>query len=410
MVATAMLLAACSSDNADVAATSTSVEPTTTTTPPDGRLKIGFLLPVTGPGAALGRSLLAGGQMAVEEINRAGGLLGSPVTVVTRDEGGSSAVASPSIDDLIDANVDVIVGPASSRVAFSVLGRAIQAGVAVCSPTNTAIGLSSYPDRDLYLRTIPSDSLQAVAIGELVERSGNTSIAVLAPDDDYGTAFRSALVANLQQRGLTVTGTYSYEAADGDLTSAARLALTDDTENVVLIGSGDGGAAMLSAVRSVDPELPVFVNDAMKSPSVVAALGEKAGELLTGVTGVAPSAEPDSREFVDAFALGQPLLSDDFAAYAYDCVNLLAIAASAAGSDDPRLLVQQLVGVSTSGNPCSTFEKCNRLLALDQNINLRGASGDLDLDDNGDVTSGDYQSFTFDETGSPVDGDAFFVP
>ena len=72
----------------------------------------------------------------------------------------------------------------------------------MCSPTNTAIGLASYPDRGLYFRTIPSDAMEAVALSRLVDETGETTVGVVAPDDDFGSAFSDTLVSDLSAGGL----------------------------------------------------------------------------------------------------------------------------------------------------------------------------------------------------------------
>ncbi len=412
MIATTCLvaLAACTSTGPNPAPTTTSTSRTLADQSDDGVVRIGLLLPDTGPGAALGQSLLGGALLAVQQINAAGGVLGSPIETVRRDEGASPSAAVSAIDQLLDRDVDVIVGPASSRLAYSVLAHAVDEGVGVCSPTNTAIGLRAFPDRDLYFRTVPSDALQARAIGELVERSGDTMVSVLAPDDDFGVTFGAALLADLESRGLDVTGPILYGASNDDLKAAATSALDGDAQNLVLVGAGAAGASMLSAVRAQSPEVPVFVNDAMKSPTASGSLGERAGIVLAGVTGVGPDAEPTSTTFRERFAVAEPELSDDFAGYAYDCVNLIAVGALVASNDDAPAIITQLDGVTNSGNPCSSFVACAELVEQGQNIAMVGTTGDLDLDLKGDPKSGVFRTFTFDGTGSPIDGELIPVP
>ena len=106
--------------------TSTVVAPTTTTLPPranDGVLKIGGFLPRTGPGAALGEPMIAAVDEAVADINQAGGVLGRNVGLEAVDENSGTG-----IDELLLEPVDAIVGPASSTVALSQLGEAVNAG------------------------------------------------------------------------------------------------------------------------------------------------------------------------------------------------------------------------------------------------------------------------------------------
>ena len=83
----------------------------------DGQLKIGVLLPSSGAGDTIGEPMILAVAMAVQDINDAGGVFGRDVLYVTKDEGTTSITAAKAFDDLIDAHVDAIVGPASARIA-----------------------------------------------------------------------------------------------------------------------------------------------------------------------------------------------------------------------------------------------------------------------------------------------------
>jgi len=403
------LLAACSGGSTGAPVESTEVTaPAATTLPPDRVLRIGLLLPATGAGATLGTSLSAGARLAIDEINAGGGVLHHDVELREADEGADGTSGAAGLGKLLDEGVDAIVGPASSRVAFEILGRAVRARVAVCSPANTAIGLTSFPDQDLYFRTMPSDALEAETLAQRVEETGETSAAVVAPDDDFGAAYAEALGTALRSRGITVTASVRFDPEEsGTVDDVAQRVVDSKPANIVVIGSGDSGAAMLAAVRQLDAAIPVFVNDDFRSPTVVSALGERAPEVLHGVLGAAPAADPASSSFRNAFASTWPAISDDFAAYAYDCVNLIATAAAAADSDAAVQFVTQLTDISNGGDQCRTVADCTAQLALGHNINLEGASGPLDLSRRGDVLPGrPYQRFSFDERGTPVNDSA----
>ena len=92
----------------------------------------------------------------------------------------------------------------------------------------------------------------------------------------------------------------------------------------------------------------------------------------------------------------------EYAAYAYDCTILLALAATAAGSDDPDEIAGFMGSVSSSGSPCTTFAECKQLLGEGRNIDYVGASGNVELDDEGDVQGGWFTTFTFDPSGMDV--------
>src|SRR5262245_48106941 len=125
-VALALLGVACSDDGS--AATPTSGEAPAPTIPDrgnvDGVLHVGYLLPTSGQSASVGPPMIKGIEMAIRDINAAGGVNGEAVTVVGGDEGGDPSVAGVTVDRLLNSEkIDVLVGPASSTTALSVLGR-----------------------------------------------------------------------------------------------------------------------------------------------------------------------------------------------------------------------------------------------------------------------------------------------
>ena len=160
LLAAGVMLVACTSDD-DRVVDETIADTTTTTIAPqvanDGRLVIGALLPLGD--TLIGEATEAAVRNAIGRINDAGGVLGLMVRLVVADEGDSTATTTASIQTLLDADVDAIVGPASSLSALSTLDEIVSAGKVACSPTASALALDTFPDNDLFFRTVPSDSL-----------------------------------------------------------------------------------------------------------------------------------------------------------------------------------------------------------------------------------------------------------
>ena len=127
----------------------------------DGELVIGALLPQSGDLSAIYDALSTPVDMAIEEINAAGGVNGTPVVRADADDGTSPDVAATGLDTLLNSdNVDVIVGPAASGVAVSLIDTVREAGVVQCSGSNTSAELSTVDDGGFYFRTAPPDALQ----------------------------------------------------------------------------------------------------------------------------------------------------------------------------------------------------------------------------------------------------------
>ena len=168
-----------------------------------GPLVIGTLLPLTGSLAFLGPPEVAGVQLAVQEINAAGGVLGAPVQLVEGDSGDTSTdTANTTVDRLLASNVNAIIGAASSSVTLTVIDKIAAAGVVEFSPANTSDQFTTYNDSGLYFRTAPPDVLQAVPLADLVLSDGNTTVGILNLNDAYGTGLAKNVAANLVDGGL----------------------------------------------------------------------------------------------------------------------------------------------------------------------------------------------------------------
>ena len=148
----------------------------------DGHLRLGVWLPASGAAELLGTPLLAGVELAVRLINEAGGVNGQLLEVVNRDEGSDPATAAEALSTMLDEDqVDVIVGPASSRVALGALDVLADAQAVTCSPTATAVDLEQERDNGFFVRTIGSEALEAVALTSAMVATGNTMFAAALP-------------------------------------------------------------------------------------------------------------------------------------------------------------------------------------------------------------------------------------
>jgi ABC-type branched-subunit amino acid transport system substrate-binding protein len=214
--------------------------PAPVTTPPaGGPLIIGTLLPETGNLAYLGPPEIAGAQLAINDINAAGGVFGQPVQLIQRDSGDTSTdIATQSVDQLLQAGANAIIGAASSGVSLTVIDAITQAGVMQFSPANTSDQFTNYDDNGLYFRTAPADTLQARALADLVIEDGNNTVGILALNDPYGTGLAENTLNNLVDAGLSeddiVSITYDPQAANFDTEVQEMVDFNPDA--IIVIG------------------------------------------------------------------------------------------------------------------------------------------------------------------------------
>ncbi len=402
-VAVAGLLAACS-DSSTPDSADESIEATTTTVrPDDGMLLVGAILPHTGVAAELGLSMSDALSLALDEINDAGGIGGSTVRLIEREEGDNEATASVAMLELIQLGVDVIIGPTSSTNTLATLGTAVDAGVLTCSPTASALALDSFPDNGLFIRSSASDSLQAKALAALVESSGTSSTVVVYVDDNYGRPFAEATRQAVLAEGTLVTEMVGFTASEDSVAAAVEKVVDTQADVVVVIADGTTGPAIIAAIDDASRVTTTYlVNDAIRRPATSAQpFGRSLGARIEGVS---PLAYPSSDTFMESLRSVNPTTTALFAQNAYDCMNAIALAALVADSDNPAAIARQIPTVTDAGTPCNTFTTCAAVFDAGRQIDYAGPGlgRDLTIGPDGEVLSAMFERFTFDADGRDI--------
>ncbi len=366
----------------------------------DGELVIGYVLPQTGPLSAIVDALVTPVEMAVEEINAAGG----SVTLVTSDSGTDVNVASTAVDGLIADGVDAIVGPAATGVTLGVIDKITGSNIVECSGSTTGAVFTDYEDNGYYFRTSPPDSIQGPALADVITDDGASSVAIVFRNDEYGAGFADSLAGGLEANGVGVAAQVaidenatSYDAEIGEVAASGADA-------VVLIVFAEGSTLLQGMIEAgAGPaDIPIYVTDGFKDNVGAADVDPDNPAVLEGIRGTAPSVAPPDGEptFLDRLQEFRPDTPTIFSAHFYDCVNVIALASLAAGTDDPSVFVDEMLTVTNDGTECTNYEECAALLADGEDINYQGASGPVDFSDKGEPTAGTYDVYEYDAEGN----------
>jgi ABC-type branched-subunit amino acid transport system substrate-binding protein len=363
----------------------------------DGTLAIGTLLPQTGNLAFLGPPEFAGVDLAVQEINEAGGVLGQDVTVSDSDSGDTTTdIASQSVQRLLGEGVDAIVGAASSGVSLTVIDAITSAGVVQFSPANTAPDFTTYEDNDLYFRTAPSDVLQGQILAEVIVEDGATNVGIMALQDPYGEGLAGFLTESLEASGATIAGDpIIYDSAAPNYDTQVQDMLSRNPDAIAVIGFDESGRILQSFINagSGPGEIPLYGTDG----NMGNALGEQFTEpgAIEGFRGTTPLVEL-SQDFQDQLLELDPNLVDfNYAAESYDAVNIIALAATIAESDAGEALAEEIIDVTREGTECTDFASCLELVEAGEDIDYNGVSGPVEMDDVGDPTQASFGVLTF---------------
>ncbi|HEU4539572.1 MAG TPA: ABC transporter substrate-binding protein [Jiangellaceae bacterium] len=403
--AASLVLAACGGDDDD-----TEAEPTGGATDGEGApafegtLNLGTLLPQTGSLAFLGPPEFAGVDLAVQEINEAGGVGGNDVTVSHTDSGDTTTdIASQSVERLLSEEVAAIIGAASSAVSFTVLDQIVQNETIMFSPANTSPDFTTYDDDGLYFRTAPSDVLQGRVMGDLVLNDGYLDVGIMALQDPYGEGLAENTRMSIEGGGGTIVEEIIYDPAAASYTAEVTQMAAANPEAIVLIGFDETSTILPELeTQGIGPQdVPLYFVDGNLSN-----YGDEFPEgFLEGNKGTLPGAET-SEEFQQRLLEINPDLNDfSYAPESFDATVLIALAAIQAGSVESRDIADNLIAVSRDGTKCTTFAECVELLGAGEDIDYDGASGPVTFSDAGDpseATIGIYQ-YQADNTYTNVD-------
>ncbi|MER5819865.1 ABC transporter substrate-binding protein [Streptomyces californicus] len=237
-------------------------------------IRLGALVPLTRPGwAEAGRHLLAGLDLAVREVNDAGGIDGRPLELVVRDTAADPERAASAVDELADLGVAAVVGEYHSVVARAAAARADALGVPFLCSSAVLDALTEEPT-EWVARLAPAQSHGWRIYADFLLGAGRRRIAVVTQPSVYWTSGTRVLRDHLAPRGGTVL------ELDASLTPEALCdALVDH-----------GATALLLLVGHPEPAVPIV--RAVRSD-------RRLGEILIG----APAGQPEFAEW--AAALGE---------------------------------------------------------------------------------------------------------
>jgi len=337
-----------------------------------GEITIGGLLPLSGDLAVYGQTVQKGIQLAVDQINEAGGPLGMKLKVVFRDTQTDPTALRDSAEKLVNVDkVPAVVGPMiRSDVATPV---AAPNHVVLISPSNTPTWVTTLDDDDYTFRTTASDAIQGKVLGKLAWERGYKTAAILYIND---AAYDPGSVAYKMQL---------KELAKGD------------PDVLVLIGYPESGIVIIRQALSDGLFDQFLFPDGMQSEQIIDSIG---GDFLEGMYGTGPGAA-DTQSYKNYLESYEDRYKEKPAtAYtenAYDGVVVIALAIEAAGMDafkaDPGKAVRdnlrkvanppgEKISASVEG-----FNKAFELIRQGEDIDYEGAAGSIDFDEYGDTVT-----------------------
>jgi branched-chain amino acid transport system substrate-binding protein len=304
-------------------------------------------------------------------------------------------VANPTVDSHLSAGADVILGAAASGISLNVIDKITGACKIHFSPANTSPQFTDYDDDDLYFRTAPSDVLQGQVLADLMVEDGVASAAILARQDSYGEGLLEFTQLPFEEQGGEVVLDQVYDPEAQSFEAEVDAVVSEDADALVMIGFDESSRILSSLFEQgfTPDEKQIYLVDG----NIGNALGDDFSEpgTLVGIKGTLPSAEL-TEDFRERLLEVDPDLVDfSYSAETYDAVVISALAAIAAGTDDPAAVATEINGITREGEACETFEDCAALLEDGEDIDYNGPSGPQEFSQPGEPTAASFAVMSY---------------
>lgn len=301
-------------------------------------VKLGVLLPLTGPAALAGTSILEGVKLAADEANAQGGIKGEQVQLFIEDDEGSSTKGVSAVRKLIESDqVVAISGTYVSAVALAgtKVARDYKVPMVSGGSTSSAVTDANTPGDPWFFRAFPGSEEQAdQSAKDIVKRLKAKNIAIIQENSVYGSSLGAQMQKMIGSYGAQVVDVESYNPDERDFSSMLTKIRTKHPDAVYVAGLMDAGALILRQSKEAGLKTQIVGSGSMMSDKLI----ELAGPASEGFA-VSSMFEPSTpnqagQRFTKAFRDKYKKEPDVYSALGYDSMHVIVEAARRAPKID----------------------------------------------------------------------------
>ena len=352
----AVLVAACGGNPPPAAQSSGSAAP-------QADIKVGLAISLTGTANVYGPAQQKGAQLAVEQINAAGGINGAKIALLIEDDASARDQGITVFRKLINEDkVAAILGPTLSGVAAGAHPVAQQAGTPVIAISNTGVGIVGKCDYGacdwIFRASLGEETALPAALKAAKDKLNLKKVVLMFESDqkfaaDGAEIFKTAAAAN----GITISRTIPYKTADVDFSAFVTQAKGESPDAILASGLAGTASKVLIEVGKQFPQgLRVVGSNGFNSAAVITAAGAAAPNMIVGTAWNKASTDKANADFVKAFKDKNSAEPDQFATQAYTAMIVLADAMKRSGNASDKTAVKKaLEGTKDLATPLGAF-------------------------------------------------------
>jgi len=312
------------------------------------QIKVGVAGPITGPNAAFGAQLVQGTQQAVDDINKAGGILGQQLTLEQGDDVSDPKQGVSVANKFVGDGVKFVVGHFNSGVTIPASDVYKENGILMITPsaTNPKVTDRGYWDT---FRTCGRDDQQGMLWAELArDKLKGKKIAIVHDKTTYGKGLADAARDNMHKFGVKEVLYEGVNTGEKDYSAIVSKIKESGADYVMWGGLQTEGGLIVRQMRDQGMKTVMISGDGI-TDSEFAAIGGPGVEGTLMTFGPEPRNNPNAKDAVASFR-AKGFDPQGYTLYSYAAVQIIKQAAEQAKSLDPK----KVAAVMHSGTPFHT--------------------------------------------------------
>ncbi|MFP5213946.1 MAG: ABC transporter substrate-binding protein [Acidobacteriota bacterium] len=313
-------------------------------------------------------------EMAVDEVNGRGGVLGRKIRLLMEDDEGTVEKGRIIAQRFAD-NPDVVavIGHFNAYVSIPVSITYEYHGLLMLVPTTTSAELTSRSGFQYIFRSVPTEAYLAERVAKAIGDRALSRVMVYFYNDDYGRSMANAFEHCAGNHGCMVLDRLSYDSTSTEKTfrrDLNRWKRTFTFDAIFIAGRTPQAATFIAEARRMGIDVPIFGGNAMDSPTLFEAGGKAVNGTIVGTFFHPDDTDLETLDFDRDFTARYGERPNSWAAQGYDAVKLLAHAMEKAGNTVPIEVARAMAAIQGWMGVTGPH-------SFDANGNVRGNEVDL---------------------------------
>lgn len=334
----------------------------------ENEIPIGINYELSGSVASYGQASVEGIELAIEEVNKAGGIDGKLIKPIKYDNKSEHSMATTLAKKLMTQDkVVAVLGPATSGAFKATIPEANKNKVVVASgsATNDSVTVDESGVKEYAFRICFTDSFQGTAMANfaLNNMSATKAVVIMDSSSDYGKGLAKNFTETFEAGGGTVVASEAFVSGDTDFNAILTKIKGNDFDVIFISGYYNEAGLIIKQARALGIDAPILGPDGFGAPELVELAGADAlNDVYFSSHFSVLDTDPSVADFIENFKAKYGKEPDQFAALGYDLAMFVIDGIRRAGSTDPTAIKDALAATTDFSGVTGSF-------SIDENHN-----------------------------------------